>query len=285
MPPDSLPPAPADGQPIGVQTLPADVRAKIAQIGEEITRLQQEEQSLKEEGRSLSEQAKNLAEILRKQAMQKDQQAAEIRVQIAKLSGAQAQTIKTAMPRIGEKIEGKGIYLGVWHPKYTIDKSLGKAFAVYAAPEDLTNEHGEKLVATFQDHAKRVAALKGWHGHDGFDGDYDWKIKRGLADGSVVGKWFIPARELLCGFDVYGIKQVQDDNMFVHKDKLGKITTLLSSAGCDYVREDYYVSSTVGRDGSNGLHCSRLSDGFGACFPKDRYPMSCRPVLVEELVY
>jgi hypothetical protein len=75
-----------------------------------------------------------------------------------------------------------------------------KAFNVFAAPEDLTDESGKKLVATFKDTAQA---------HDGIAelARPRWRrlrrtIRRlywGLSDGSAIGKWFIPTRDLLIG--------------------------------------------------------------------------------------
>ena len=228
MTPDSLTPFPADAQ-------VTDVQAQIAQIGKTLAQLEQESQSLKV------------------QAAQKDQQAAAIRVQLATLAGTKAQTV-TATPQIGQTVEGKGVYMGVWQPKNRNGKSLGKTFAVYAATEDLTDEFGVKLVATFRNHAKRMTALKDWHGHNGFDSTNDATIIQGLADGSAVGKWFIPTRELLTGTDRWGDK-VQDDNLLAHQDKLGAITT--SRKDCDdYEYPNYYISSAEHRD-----------DSYSVCIP------------------
>lgn len=276
MAPDSLTPAPADGQATGGAALPANLLTQIAQFEEEVTRLQQEGQSLREEGQSLREQVRNLEE----QAAQKDQRAAAIRAQLAKLSGAQTERIK--VPQIGQTIEGKGIYMGVYAPKDESGQILGKIFAVYAAPEDLTDESGKRLVATFQDHAKRMTALKGWHGHDGFDSANDAAIYQGLADGSAVGKWFIPTKELLTGTNQNG-KPVQADNLLAHKDRLGEITTSRNGCG-DYDYPNYYVSSTEYGDDSRDVWCARPADGLEVWNSKDFYRMSCRPVRVEALV-
>src|SRR5580658_1782334 len=108
-----------------------------------------------------------------------------------------AQPLRSDIMKIGEKIEGKGIYIGQWQPKDRTGKSLGKTFALYAAPEDLTDETGKKLTATFRDTANRMTTLKNWHGHDGGDFTNDATIIQGLAHGSAVGKWFIPTKELL----------------------------------------------------------------------------------------
>jgi hypothetical protein len=266
MAPDSLIPTPTDGQQTGGAKAP--VADLISQIEQDMTRIELESKNLREQAKGLENQA-----------TQKDQQVAAIRVQLAKLSGAQAQTVKT--PQIGEKIEGKGIYMGVYAPKYRNGKSLGKTFAVYVATEDLTDESGAKLVATFQDHAKRMTALKGWHGHDGFDSTNDAAITQGLADRSAVGKWLIPTIEILVGTDRNGDK-VQDDNLIAHKDKLGAITTSRKCCG-DYEYPNYYVSSTEPRDLSYGVRCARPADGGDRWVNRDHNLMSCRPVRVETL--
>lgn len=269
MAPDSLTITLADGQAVGGQTAPA--ADPISRIEQELTRIEQESQSLKQQA---AQKRQQLAEMRARVAMQ-------MRVRLATLAGTKTQTVK-ATPKIGETVEGKGIYMGVYAPKYRNGKSLGKAFAVYAATEDLTDESGAKLVATFQNHAKRITALKGWHGHDGFDSTNDAAITQGLADGSAVGKWLIPTRELLSGTDRNGDK-VQDDNLIAHKDKLGAITT--SRKGCgDYEYPNYYVSATELRDYSDYVWCARPADGDGVWDCKDYGRMSCRPVRLEALV-
>jgi hypothetical protein len=253
MPPDSLTPTP------GAMPPATDL---ISQIEQEMTRIEQESQNLKQ------------------QAAQKDEQLARMRVRLATLAGAKAQTFKTT-PQVGQTAEGKGIYMGVYAPKYRNGKSLGKTFAVYAAPEDLTSESGAKLVATFKDTTKRLTGLKNWHGHDGGDFANDAAIIQGLADGSAVGKWLIPTREILAGTDRNDAK-VQDDNLIAHKDKLGAITT--SRKGCgDYEYPNYYVSSTEHRDYSDLVWCARPADGGGHWYDIDTDRMSCRPVRVEAL--
>ncbi len=192
---------------------------------------------------------------------------------------AEAEALKT--PRIGQTIDGKGVYIGQWQPKDRKGKSLGKSFAVYAAPEDLTDASGQKLVATFQDSAKRMTGLRNWHGHDGADVANDMALYRGLADGSAIGRWFIPTRELLVGTDLDGNK-VQNDNLAAHKDKLGEITT--SREGCgSYDYPNYYWSLSGHRDSSYGVWCARLADGVGAWDFKDVIRQSCRPCRVEVL--
>lgn len=214
MAPDSLTPADGDGG----QTPPAT--DLISRIEEELTRIEQESQNLKQ------------------QAAQKDQQLAEMRIRLATLAGTKL--LKTS--QIGQMIPGKGVYMGQWQPKDRKGNSLGKTFAVYAAPEDLMDESGKKLVATFQDTAKRVTALKNWHGHDGGDFANDTALYQGLAVGSAVGKWFIPTRDLLAGTN---LSKVHADNLYANKDKgdlKGTFTITDNSSGLEC--PVWYWSST-----------------------------------------
>jgi hypothetical protein len=233
----------------------------IAQIEAQIANLEQESRSLKE------------------QAAQKDKQAADIRVRLATIAGTRTDTVK--LPQIGQAIEGKGVYIGQWQPKDRKGKSLGKTFAVYAAPEDLTDESGRKLVATFQDTAKRMTALRNWHGHDGGDFANDTALYRGLADGSAIGKWFIPTRDLLTGTDLDGNK-VQNDNLVAHKDKLGEITTSRENCG-SYDYPNYYWTLSELRGDSGYVWCARLADGGVGWNSKVFHRHSFRPCRVEAL--
>ena len=133
----------------------------------------------------------------------------------AALKQAQLEAPKT--PQIGQSA-GKGVYIGVWAPRDRDGRSLGKTFAVYAAPEDLTDASGKRLVATFKDAARELASKRNWHGADGGDFASDTTLYKGLADGSAIGKWFLPTRDLLVGTDIDG-KKVQDDNLYAHKDR------------------------------------------------------------------
>jgi hypothetical protein len=149
------------------------------------------------------------------------------------------------------------------------------------SPEDLTDASGQKLVATFQDSAKRMTGLRSWHGHDGGDFANDAALYRGLADGSAIGKWFIPTRDLLVGTDLDG-NTVQNDNLVAHKDKLGEITTSRERCG-SYEYPNYYWTLSVHRDNSILVWCARLADGGGVWYGRDDVRQSCRPVRVEVL--
>jgi hypothetical protein len=195
---------------------------------------------------------------------------------------AEAEALKT--PQIGQTVEGKGVYVGQWKPLDQNGKSLGKSFNVFAAPEDLTDESGKKLVATFKDTAKRITALKNWHGHDGGNFANDTALYECLADGSAVGKWFIPTRDLLVGNDLNGSK-VQADNLYANKDKgdlKGTFTT--SGQGGDRDYPVWYWSCTEHRGSHSHVWNARFSDGVVDWDYKDGLRVSCRPCRVEALI-
>jgi hypothetical protein len=241
MAPDSLTPAPADGT--GGPTPP--VADLISRIQQEMTRIEQESQKLKD------------------QAAEKDRQLAEMRVRLATLAGSKNHILKT--PQIGQMIPGKGIFAGLWNPKNREGNSLGTTFAVYAAPQDLTDESGKKVLSTFKDTARHVTGLRNWHGHDGGDFANDTALFKGLADGSAIGKWFIPTRELL------------KDNLCANKHEIGGFQT--SGSGL-FV---WYWSCTEHRDDTSYVWNTRFSDGDDDWDLNDIYRLSCRPCLVEAL--
>jgi len=172
------------------------------------------------------------------------------------------------IPQLGQMILGKGIFAGVWTPKDRDGKSLGKAFNVYAAPEDLTDESGKKALLTFKDTAKRITALRNWHGHDGGNFPNDTALYEGLRNGSAVGKWFIPTRDLLT------------DNLYANKDTGDlKGTFATNGSGLDV----WYWSCTEHRDHTSFVWNTRFSDGGDDWHGIDNPRLSCRPCRVEAL--
>lgn len=242
MAPDSLTPAQAD-QTAGPTPPAADL---ISRIEQEMTRIEQESRSLKD------------------QAAQRDRQLADMRVRLATLAGTQTETVKAM--QIGQRIDGKGIFAGVWNPKDRDGKSLGKVFNVFAAPEDLTDSSGRKILFQFKEAAERITALKNWHGHDGGDFANDAALYKAIRDGSAIGKWFIPTRDLL------------NDKLYANKDMIGGLQT--SGLGLDA----RYWSCTEHRDEKLCVWNTRFSDGDVYGFLKDFSRLSCRPCRVEALV-
>jgi hypothetical protein len=199
------------------------------------------------------------ARVLRTLSYNRDSERAAARKQ------AEEDALKK--PQIGQTIPGKGVYLGVWKPKDRSGNSLGKTFAVYAAPEDLTDESGKKLVATFKDTAKRITALRNWHGHDGGDFANDAALYQGLTDGSAIGKWFIPTRDLLVGTDVGGNK-VQANNLYASKDK-GDFKGTFSRSSL--ALKEWYWSCTKGAADGSMVWNVRVWNGFTVCDSRDQH--------------
>lgn len=176
---------------------------------------------------------------------------------------AEATALKN--PQIGQMIPGKGIFAGIWTPKDRDGQSLGKKFNVFAAPEDLTDASGRTTLMTFKDTAKHMTALRKWHEHDGGDFANDTALYNALVDGSAVGKWFIPTRDLLT------------DNLYANKDKIGGFQT--SGSGLVV----WYWSCTEHHDHTSLVWATRFSDGVSGWDNKDSNRGTCRPVRVEVL--
>ncbi len=141
----------------------------------------------------------------------------------------------------GDTIPGKGIFIGTWQPKDREDKSLGKTFNVFAAPQDLTNNSGERLRLTFSDAVRCVSDLRDWNGHNGGDFENDTAVYAALKDGSYKGEWFIPTLDLLIGQDLEREK-IQTDSIYEHRNKGSLKGTLSQDSGC------WYWSCTEERD-------------------------------------
>jgi len=181
------------------------------------------------------------------------------------LARKKAEAAALENPQIGQTIPGKGIFAGLWTPKDRDGNSLGKTFSVFAAPEDLTDEYGSRVLSQFKEAAQRITALRNWHGHDGGDFADDAALYKALADGSAVGKWFIPTRDLLT------------DNLYANEDRIGGFQTN------DSGRDVWYWCCTEHPTDALHVRNIRFSDGVGAWNLKDNYRLSCRPCRVEAL--
>lgn len=179
------------------------------------------------------------------------------------LARKKAETTARENAQIGQTIPGKGIFAGLWTPKDRDGNSLGKTFSVFAAPEDLTDGYGSRVLSQFKEAAQRITALRNWHGHDGGDFANDAALYRALADGSAVGKWFIPTQDLLT------------DHLYANKSKIGGLQTN------DSGRDVWYWSCTEHPTEADAVRNIRFSDGNGDWNFKHHYRLSCRPCRVE----
>ncbi|MFA6279464.1 MAG: hypothetical protein WC612_01545 [Bdellovibrionales bacterium] len=183
---------------------------------------------------------------------------------------------------IGKMIGDKGIYFGSWQPKDRGGKLLGKKFNVFAAPEDLDpSDTSGKNCRTFENAAKEVGNRRNWHGYDGIYCENDTALYGALKDGSAIGKWFIPTRDLLHGKDV-DEKDSRDKHLYGLQnegDFKGTFTTE-DNAPSPMV-PNYYWSCTERRDFSTHVWGVRFSDGVVVWRYKGYDRLSCRPCRVE----
>lgn len=134
----------------------------------------------------------------------------------------EAETFRTAKP--GQVIKGHGIFVGIFKPADRDGNSLGLAFNVVAAPEDLSSE-----ALTYNATVEKLAGLEDWHGYDGSGYRNEDEMIAALKDQSYKGEWIIPPREALYGRRAAAGQirnsgedknnQVQPDNLRAHRDK------------------------------------------------------------------
>jgi hypothetical protein len=177
---------------------------------------------------------------------------------------------------IGTPVKDRGIFAGVWEPVDREGKILGKKFRVFAAPEDIANLSGEKLL-TFEEAAAEVAALKNWHGHKGYKIADNQTLHAMLESGVYEGGWIIPPREILGGFDYAG-RAVWKESLFKNKDD-GAFAGTFATHGIRPEHAPFYWSCTGDRDGYNWTVC--FTNGFPAGYDKKLSKNYCRPVRME----
>lgn len=165
-------------------------------------------------------------------------------------------------PPVAEAVEGKGIYIGVWEPKGENGQSLGMVFNLFAAPQDLPDEAGERLRVTFNEARWHVVHLENWHGHNGMDFRDDAGLYEALEDGDYEGEWFIPTPDILK--DIYNLK---------HKGDLkGTFATTDNAAYWTCKRDNDYVHTLWFSNGTSSAVSSAN---------QNHIEMSVRPVRLE----
>lgn len=98
--------------------------------------------------------------------------------------------------KIGEMIEGKGIYVGTWEPLGSDNRVIG-IFDVYAAPEDIQKGFGQRLKLSFNRAAKETGKLRSWHGYDGVRYKNALDIQAAIEKGEYNGQWIVPPQPIL----------------------------------------------------------------------------------------
>ena len=182
--------------------------------------------------------------------------------------------------KIGQLIEGRGVFFGTWEPKDGEGRSLGKIFNMFAAPEDLTDSFGKRQTFKYLEAVGRVSSLKDWHGHDGTSYKTDKELFAALQDGTYNGGWFIPPRELMIGRDATN-EEVQPDHLYAHHEKGALCGTFAletsHQAGCAI----WYWSSTARPDRSSLFSNIRFLNGHEDWNHRDSFQLSIRPVRLE----
>lgn len=139
----------------------------------------------------------------------------------------------SSVPSIGEMVPGQGIYVGQCEPLDQHNRSLGRIFNIFAAPEDLPG--GMSYGAT----VLYVYTLGKWHGFEGTPYETDSQIYAALKDGSYGGGWIIPTLGMLSGNSLRGWSQL--DSLYQHREQGALKNTFGLVSG---YRGRYYWSST-----------------------------------------
>ncbi len=198
-------------------------------------------------------------------------------------AAAEARAAEEALKNLrpGFRAGDKGIFVGTWQPKDRDGKSLGKTFNVFAAPTDLDPpDTSGKNCRQFVEAAEELGKRRNWHGHDGIQLGSDAALYNALKNGSAVGKWFIPPRDLLHGKDVDG-KVVQDKHLYGLQNEGDFKGTFTTEDKSSSNFPDRYWSCTEHRDTSSHVWAVRFSGGDANWFGKDDIRLSCRPCRVE----
>jgi hypothetical protein len=183
---------------------------------------------------------------------------------------------------IGQLVDNKGVYVGIWRPVDREGRKLNTEFNVFAAPKDtryLTNTKSGKL-ATYNDDVKRVAGLRDICGNDGVMLANDAAIYDAVRTGNhaALAKWHMPVKELVNGRNIDG-DEIQADNLYAHKDKGALKGTFTDKAGSDDAR--WYWTASEHRDYPSGVYVVVFTDGGGVWDHKDDDGLSSRPVRAE----
>jgi hypothetical protein len=183
---------------------------------------------------------------------------------------------------IGQLVDDKGVYVGIWRPVDLEGRKLNAEFNVFAAPKDtryLTNTKSGKL-ATYNDDVKRVAGLRDICGNDGVMLANDAAIYDAVRTGNhaALAKWHMPVKELVNGRNIDG-EDVQPDNLYAHKDKGALKGTFTDKAGSDFAR--WYWTASELRDYPSGVYGVGFTFGGVGWGRKDGLDLSSRPVRAE----
>ncbi len=177
---------------------------------------------------------------------------------------------------IGQKVEGKGIFAGLWQP-WGDGRILAKKFSVYAAPEDLADSSGQKLL-TFRQAATEVVKLQNWHGRDGLDVGGDDALYRLLNSGRYHGNWIIPPRVLLIGTNNRG-ELMWNHGLYQSKDT-GAFAGTFAAHGQTPQHAPFYWSCSLHTDDQKYVTVC-FANGLATFDDPNTARNYCRPVWLE----
>tara|TARA_B100000965_G_C19587778_1_gene756562 strand:- start:926 stop:1639 length:714 start_codon:yes stop_codon:yes gene_type:complete len=167
---------------------------------------------------------------------------------------------------IGQMVAGKGVFVGTYEPADRQGRSFGKTFNLFAAPDDLTDGEGKKVLLTFNKAVKHVVTLKDWHGFDGGNLRNDTAVYDAVRnDPKALENWFIPTKDIVERF--YGHK---DDGAF-------KGTFVDNFRG----HARWYWSCTEHREDASSVCAITFTLGVDGWVRKDNFRLSTRPVRAE----
>ena len=249
----------------------------------EITRLFQQE--ISRVVADVKDDAKIL--LLKKFASQLDQSGTRIAITKGTIAGMNFGLDQLISCEIGELIEGKGIYVGVWEPKNRQGVSLNKKYHVFAAPQDLTNSSNRHVAMTFLEAAREMGLKRNWCSHDGLtvpanaiENGYEAYLYGMLKDNTYRGQWFIPTLEILRGQNANG-DPVEAGNLFDCREQGAfaqeKYTLMRGGNTNPY----WYWSCTEDHHYPRQAYSARFIDGKVDSDAKNRQPLSCRPCRLE----
>lgn len=154
------------------------------------------------------------------------------------------------IPEIGELVESKGVYIGVWELK---DEG-GTVFDLYAAPQDLD------LPSSFNEASRYASALLDYHGHNGAN------LSSSFPQLMNSGKWFIPTYDIL------------KNKIYENRNKGALKGTFNTFGGIS----SYYWSSTESRLDTSSVRTLHFSSGIETTDSKGFSGQSTRLVRAEQ---
>jgi hypothetical protein len=195
------------------------------------------------------------------------------------VAGDKEKMMENAKP--GDYVLGKGIYIGQWQRGDRDGTPLSAVFNVFAAPQDLQDDAGARVMLTYNDTLEHLSRLKDWKDHDGKAYADDKALFRALEDGSYDGEWVIPPLDVLefIGRQTYDFKTCPIDDW-----KLGKTFYMGDNSFTDGYPSFYWSSTFDGHQPPSVFtaHTGGLSGiSSGGVFRTDDGKISCRPVRFE----